>query len=449
MINPNEKQPQGTSKDLTGALDTATKRAQAGGAGTPAPGPAAVAGLTVPQATAPTAAGSTLSPNQRSAAAFAFSQGIDRATGTGPGATLDASLKPDAPQRVDFSTMGKRFDAYQKNPDALAMANAREELLGSGINLTHGPAGGLTITSHGLGQGAVGGAVPQSAAFGGGNKEVQFAMQSGLSEGNAVMARANAIRQGMIDSQIPKGGGSSYTGNGGGGMSKEREALLDTVLTPHKGAMNGQLTANQINAARGIFADSQAEALKGAEIAQRGTEAEQRGLLDQQRLAVEQGNQAARIGIDMERFGLDKQRFGMEQRAQAGQLEDAGFVRQARQGLIDTANSKDQAAVNQARMKAIAAGIIKPEERRNEYTTNVATDPMTKGVTAITRTNKDTGAVDLIDPATGKVKSFGAGGPPATPSMDQFAAQIRARNPGRNISDADIQAQYQKSFGGS
>jgi len=113
----------------------------------------------------------------------------------------------------------------------------------------------------------------------------------------------------------------------------------------------------------------------------------------------------------MERFGLDKQRFGMEQRAQAGQLEDAGFVRQARQGLIDTANSKDQVAVNQARMKAIAAGIIKPEApTKNEFATNVTTDPLGRGVLSITRTNKDTGAVDLIDPATGKVKSFGAGG---------------------------------------
>lgn len=402
MINPNEKQPQGTSKDLTGALDTATKRAQAGGAGTPAPGPAAVAGLTVPQATAPTAAGSTLSPNQRSAAAFAFSQGIDRATGTGPGATLDASLKPDASQRVDFSTMGKRFDAYQKDPNALAMANTREDLLGSGINLTHGPAGGLTITSHGLGQGALPSAGVSSI---------------NMSEGNAVLARANAIRQSMIDSQAPKGGGSSYTGNGGGGMSKEREALLATVLTPHKGAMNGQLTANQINAARGILADSQAEALKGAEIAQRGTEAEQRGLLDQQRLAAEQGNQAARIGIDMERFGLDKQRFDMEQRAQAGQLEDAGFVRQARQGLIDTANSKDQAAVNQARMKAIAAGIIKPEApTKNEYTS--VTDSMGLNVT---RTNKDTGAIDIINPKTGETISIPAPGSVASPASQKAA----------------------------
>lgn len=76
----------------------------------------------------------------------------------------------------------------------------------------------------------------------------------------------------------------------------------------------------------------------------------QRSMLDQ-----------ARMGIDMQRFGLDQQRFGMEQTEHAGRMEDAGFARLARQGLIDTANSTDPAAVNKARTSAIAAGILKPE----------------------------------------------------------------------------------------
>ena len=38
-------------------------------------------------------------------------------------------------------------------------------------------------------------------------------------------------------------------------MSAEQRALLRQVTTPHAGAQNGQLTANQINAARGILGD--------------------------------------------------------------------------------------------------------------------------------------------------------------------------------------------------
>lgn len=118
------------------------------------------------------------------------------------------------------------------------------------------------------------------------NKAAPVANSFNMAEGNAALARANAVRQSMIDSQAAgvQAGRGTYTGNGGG-MSKERENLLQTVLTPHKGAMNGQLTANQINAARGILSDAQGEHLKGAEIAQRGDEAGQRAALEAARLA--------------------------------------------------------------------------------------------------------------------------------------------------------------------
>jgi hypothetical protein len=318
MYDPNEQKP--ASKDMTAALDAATKLAQA-------QKPAAAAGITVQQP-----------------------------------ATSSMSATPEA----------------------------------AGISLSRGPAGGLTITNNGGGQGGL-------PAAGGSS--------TNANDGNAVLARENAIRQSTIDSQR---GGVAILG-GSGGMGDERGALLKKVMTPHEGAQNGQLTAAQLNVARGVIEDSQNEQLKAAEIAQRGNEAGQRLGLDQQRMAIEQGNQVARLGVDMERFGLDKQRFGMDQKVLAGRMEDEGFVRLARQGLVDSATSKDPAEVNKARMSAIAAGIIKPEiQPKNEYATNVTTNPMGTGVLAITRTNKDTGAVDLIDPATGKVKSFGAGGVPTS-----------------------------------
>lgn len=41
----------------------------------------------------------------------------------------------------------------------------------------------------------------------------------------------------------------------------ERRALLNAALTPHKGAKNGQLTANQLNAARGLLESEQRNAI--------------------------------------------------------------------------------------------------------------------------------------------------------------------------------------------
>lgn len=266
---------------------------------------------------------SNLNPAQRSAAAFAYSQGVDRATGTGPG---PGALS--ARQGIDMGIMAKRFDAYQKDPNALAMANARENMLGSGISMTHGPAGGLTITSNGIGKDAL------PAAGGSGIN---------MNEANAVLARANATRQSMIDSAAQRSGGGSVGVIGGGNRGDD---LLAKMLTPHPGAPNGQLTANQLNAARGFMADQQQAQLRGEEIA-----------LAQRRLALDQGALMARQGIDMARFG-------MEQKAHESQMEDAGFARLARQGLMAAANSTDPEEKNRSHMMAVAAGVLKPQDRK-------------------------------------------------------------------------------------
>lgn len=350
MYDPNEQKP--ASKDMTAALDAATKLAQA-------QKPAAAAGITVQQP-----------------------------------ATSSMSATPES----------------------------------AGISLSRGPAGGLTITNNGGGQGGL------LAAGGSGTN---------ANDGNAVLARENAIRQSTIDSQR---GGVAILG-GSGGMGDERGALLKKAMTPHAGSQNGQLTAAQLNAARGIMGDSQAEQLRAAEIAQRGNEAGQRLGLDQQRIVNEKESSAARIGaemarlgLDQQRFGLDEKRFGIDSKITEGRLQDEGFVRLARQGLVDSATSKDPAEVNKARMSAIAAGIIKPEvQPKNEYATNVTTNPMGTGVLAITRTNKDTGAVDLIDPATGEVKSFGAGGSAAPSVAPASAIEFLRKNP--HLSDA-FKAKY-------
>ena len=227
----------------------------------------------------------TPTPLEQSSKAFALGQDIDRATGTGPGMEL-ARVGTDPLNRPAlFDTMQKRFDAYKSNPELLAMRNTREDLLGSGIRLEKDANGGMLITNSGNTGGTVpgGGASTINMKEGNANGAVSGGGAStiNMKEGNEVMARANAIRQSMIDSQR---GGVHILG-GQGGLSSERQEMLRRALTPHKGAQNGQLTIGQLQAARGIVADAQGEQLRGAEIAQRGGEAGQRAALEAARLA--------------------------------------------------------------------------------------------------------------------------------------------------------------------
>lgn len=137
---------------------------------------------------------------------------------------------------------------------------------------------------------------------------------------NQILARENAIRQSMIDSQIPQRSGSGgYSGTGISALSNEQQKLLGTALTPLPGSMNGQLTANQLNAARGIVADAQLANMKGAEIAQRSQEAASRDAIENRKLGA---------GIAaMEGQQIDNQQkamvFDLQQRAAAGDTNAA------------------------------------------------------------------------------------------------------------------------------
>jgi hypothetical protein len=105
---------------------------------------------------------------------------------------------------------------------------------------------------------------------------------------------------------------------------------------------------------------------RAQEAAQRFGLDRQRLGLDQQRLGIDTDLARQRLGLDAQRVGFDQQRLGMAQAEHSGKLTDAEFVRQARQGLLDTAGSTDPAAVSRARAQAIAAGILKPESEAEQ-----------------------------------------------------------------------------------
>lgn len=297
-----------------------------------------------------------MTTGQRNTAADAYRNYVDSATGTGPGAYANAAqrMKPEdaAGLGANYDVMRKRTAAYAADPSLLAARNAREDLLGSGIRMGVDGKGQLNISNQGApgigfsAESAKPSAPTSAPGLGFGPGSVLSRMQQ---DPLASYERANAARQSMIDSQR---GGVHILGGGGGGMDADRQALLRKTMTAHPGAQNGQLTAAQLNAARGIMSDAQGESIKQTEINQRAAEARQRGMIDQERL-----------GIDTQRFGADQQRLSMDQAEHAGRMEDAGLVRQARQGLIDTAGSQDAAAKNAAQARAIAAGVLKPESQ--------------------------------------------------------------------------------------
>lgn len=250
---------------------------------------------------------------------------------------------------------------------------------------------------------------------------------------NAIMARENKARGEMIDLSIAANGGNGVAvlGVDANGMTQtdrdnaEKSARWrqDDLVSQIK---NSPATAG---AAKEIIAgDSRvaAEALRSrasyaAEIGRQGITARGQdlsALSDQNRNAVTMRGQdigantdAQRLGIDrtrLEMAGVDQSRaadkWGIERSILQGQAADSELIRGARADLSAAIASGDAAKIEAAKAKAVAAG-VKFDKPNNEFT--AVTDSMGMNVT---RTNKDTGAVDIINPKTGEVKSIAAPG---------------------------------------
>lgn len=166
-------------------------------------------------------------------------------------------------------------------------------------------------------------------------------------------------------------------------------------------------------------------------------------------------NSAIRAGIDQSRLGLEGRRmdladkealraadkWSIEKPALQASAADLAAVRKARADLAEAITSGNPEQIQRANELASAAG-IKFDRPNNEFT--ATTDSMGLNVT---RTNKDTGAVDIIDPKSGKIISIPAPGQaPSRPSKAQYEAQIRAKNPGINA--AQIEAGWKQFNGG-
>lgn len=266
---------------------------------------------------------------------------------------------------------------------------------------------------------------------------------------NSIMARENKARGEMIDASIKANGGNGVAILGDGGIEAanaektarwRQDELLDKVKsTPAlAGVAQGIVAGNSQLAAEGM----RSAANYATEIARQGITARGQDLnaiSDANRNAVTMRGQdigantdAVRLGIDQQRLGIQQQdanragdKWAIEKGVVQGQAQDAQSIRDARAELTDAINSGDQAKIEAAKAKAVAVG-IKFDKPNNEFT--AVTDA--NGVN-ITRTNKDTGAVDIIDGRSGALKASIAapGSKPAVTQAPATAIDFLKKNP--------------------
>ncbi len=282
---------------------------------------------------------------------------------------------------------------------------------------------------------------------------------------NDIMARENKARGEMIALSMPQVGGTAPGILGDGGIAADnaektarwrQDDLISLASRGNQGAIAAALGAN---ARSNDVAGTNAAQLQSAELqnqtarygqdvnAQRAAEANRVQMRGQDMTAAEA---AARTGIDRDRLGLLRdaetragERTGLESTKIRGEIDDQKMVRDARSGLTAAIASGDPKKIEAAKASAVAAG-IKFDKPNNEFTS--VTDSMGMNVT---RTNKDTGAIDIIDPKTGAVRSIPApGAKPATPPFELFAAQAQAKNPGVRLTPEQLQKAYKEQFGG-
>lgn len=297
-------------------------------------------------------------------------------------------------------------------------------------------------------------AAVDSGAVGGG-------VVGSLNEGNAAIARANKATGEMIDGMI--------AANGGNGVAVLPEATLPggvSVADWNKGVGSGidmrgmgsrtraTLLANMANnetQRRGQDMNFASEVARQG-VTTRGQD------LDLQKAAghdsilargqdIGAASDAAKIGVDRERVGVDKERvgimqgeagrsadkWGIEKKVMQGNLTDAEAIRSARGELTAAIATGDPVKVAAAREKAIAAG-VKFDKPNNEFTS--VTDSMGLNVT---RTNKDTGQVDIINPKTGEVRTIAAPGAQARTPAPAAAIDYLKKNPDQS---AAFKAKY-------
>lgn len=264
---------------------------------------------------------SGMSMHQRGQIADAMRSAIDQKTGV--------SSAGDG----GIAGMAKRFDAYQKNPEAMAQRNMQEDALGSGIRLEKSAGGGLSITN--------GGQYNPIPAAGGSSINMQ--------EGNAVLARANDIRGQMIDQMAKREGGGGI-GIVGGGAPTEAEQInaertnrwaIQDLANAMKGAGTRTERAGAASALQSMIAGKNQSAQE--QLRQQGITAGVNAQLRGQDLSA--ANQSAQRELEAQRIAMDAPRIA----AQTAGIDQQNKTASMLSGLQERAINGDKAAAETLR----------------------------------------------------------------------------------------------------
>lgn len=226
-------------------------------------------------------------------------------------------------------------------------------------NLTNANQAVEGLKQQGIGSGVA------AAGQGGAMNQAAGSIDAGMPEGLARYARANAIRQQMIDAQ-PRGGFAVMGGLDGQGRTQQQrendektarwrqDELADQAkYRPQMAGIAGEaIRGDSQQATEGM---RQQGIAGGLNVQRRGQDMNYNAQMSQQGLAARAQEQNAamgnaRLGMDGERLGMDRAKFGMEQ---------SNSLRQqaARDALGKAMASGDERAINQARSMAMAAGV--------------------------------------------------------------------------------------------
>lgn len=196
--------------------------------------------------------------------------------------------------------------------------------------------------------------------------------------------------------QFPDGGGA-ITGKNGKTVVIAPQGIASTAGTGPRDAHGNDMTQTlalreELNRARADNAWSNLNAVNPAY--------QQKGMAQLQALAgigALDSEATKRIALRQQQQREDDTAALLQEKTR-GEVANSTAARIAREGLVSAYDVGDQAAINKAKLKAIAAGALKEPVRHDDY--HLSSDPLGNQ----TRLNKVTGAMETLDRATNTLK---------------------------------------------
>lgn len=155
------------------------------------------------------------------------------------------------------------------------------------------------------------------------------------------------------------------------GLDQQTKNLLSTVLTPHMGSQNKQLTIGQMNAARGILEGAHDRGLRGYQSQlQAQTQLQQTGMQNDGAMARESLQQSGANHRDANRAAIDGQRLGLERsRVEGDQKEQQARVKEMeRQSAIFDELANPETSKERADFLTQQLQTLRGKAEQNRYT---------------------------------------------------------------------------------